>query len=92
MGHVLRCLIKFLFPFPPLPQRFRLRISPQPFLPLSCFRLKTFQHRISRRILPIPPAPAMLDEFLIQVHAIGQEHVSNGASVNNLSGPHQFPQ
>jgi hypothetical protein len=28
---------------------------------LSCFHLQPFQHCISRRILPIPPAPAVLD-------------------------------
>ena len=32
-------------------------------------------------MLPIPSAPALLDEFLIEIHFIGQEHVSNGALV-----------
>jgi hypothetical protein len=36
---------------------------------------------VSYGILPIPPAPALLDEFLIEVHPIGQKHISNGASV-----------
>ncbi len=42
---------------------------------------RPFQHRIPRRILPIPPAPALLDEFLIEIHPIGQDHVSKGARV-----------
>ncbi len=32
------------------------------------------------RILPIPP-PALLDEFLIEIHAIGQDHIGKGADV-----------
>jgi hypothetical protein len=28
-------------------------------------------------MLPIPPAPAFLEEFLIEVHPIGQEHDPN---------------
>ena len=43
--------------------------------------LQPFQHRISWRILPILPAPTLLDEFLIQVHAIGQDHLANGALI-----------
>ena len=32
-------------------------------------------------ILLIPPAPALLDEFLIEIHSIWQEHIGNGAPV-----------
>jgi len=33
-------------------------------------------------MLPIPPAPPLLHEFLIEIHAIRQEHlVSKGAPV-----------
>ena len=66
---------------PPLPRRHRLRISPQPFPRLSCFLLQYLQHRIPRCILPIPPTPALLDEFLIEIHPLGEEHVSKGALV-----------
>ena len=68
-------------PLPPLPRRHLLRISPQAFLRLSRCLLQSFKLRISWRISPIPPAPALLDEFLIEIHAIGQEHISQGALV-----------
>jgi hypothetical protein len=58
-------------PLPPLPRRHRLWISPQVFLPFSRFRLQPFQHRICWPILPLPPAPALFDEYLIDVGAIG---------------------
>ena len=32
-------------------------------------------------ILPIPPAPAIFDEFVIDVGTIGQEHIGKGAPV-----------
>ena len=53
----------------------------KPFLRLSCFLLQPFQHRIPRRILPIPPAPAVFDQRVIDVGAIGQEHIGKGAPV-----------
>ena len=56
-------------------------ISPQAFPGFSCVLLQPFKHRISRRILPIPPAPALLDEFLIEVHPIGQDHIPKDAFV-----------
>ncbi len=34
-----------------------------------------------RRVLPIPPAPALPDEFVIQIHPIGQDHLSQDAFV-----------
>ena len=40
-----------------------------------------FQDRIPRRILPIPPTPAVLDQRVIDVGAIGQDHVSNSKRV-----------
>jgi hypothetical protein len=48
----------------------RCRIDPQAALGLSCFLFQPFQHRIARRIFSIPPAPALPDEFLIEIHAI----------------------
>ena len=39
--------------------------------PLTRFLRESFQHRIPQRVCPIPPAPAVLDEFAIEVHAIG---------------------
>ena len=60
-------------PVPPWEWRKRLRIIPQAFLRLSCFLLQPFQDRIPRRMLPIPPTPALLDEFLIEVHSIRQQ-------------------
>ena len=44
----------------PLSGRYRLRISPQAFPLLSCCHFQPVQHCISRRILSIPPAPAVL--------------------------------
>lgn len=58
-----------------------MRISPQTFPRLSCFVLKPFQHRIPWRILPVPPAPAVFDQRVIDVGPIGQEHIGNGALV-----------
>src|SRR5712692_981712 len=54
----------------PFPRRHRLRISPQPFPPLSCFLLQHFLHRIPRRIFPVPPAPALFDQRVIDVRSI----------------------
>jgi len=59
---------------PPLPRRHWLRIDPQAFLRVPRVLLQLLQFCISRRILPIPPAPALHDEFLIEVHVIGQDH------------------
>lgn len=65
----------------PRPRRHRLRISPQPFPRLSCFLLQPFKYRISCRVLPVPPAPAFFDECVIDVGAIGQEHIGDRAPV-----------
>ena len=43
--------------------------------------LQPFKHRITRRILPIPPAPAVFDQRVIDVGPIGQDHIANGALV-----------
>jgi len=40
-----------------------------------------FQDRIGRRILPIPPAPALLGEFLIEIHVFEQNYIGNGTSI-----------
>ena len=66
---------------PPFPRRHGLGIGPQAYPGLSRCLLQLFKNSIFRRILAIPPAPALLDEFLIEIHAIGQEHVSKGACV-----------
>ena len=76
----MRCLSWLASLLPPLPRRHRLRIGPQAYLGVSCCLLQAFQHRIPRRILPIPPAHPLSDEFLIQVHPIGQEHLGNRSS------------
>jgi hypothetical protein len=34
-----------------------------------------------RRILPIPPAPTVFDEFVIDVGPIGQQNIDNGVRV-----------
>jgi len=65
----------------PYPRRHRLRINPQAFLALSRFLLQPFQHRIPRRILSIPPAPAVFDECVVDIGAIKEEHISQGAPV-----------
>jgi hypothetical protein len=65
----------------PLPRRHRLRIDPQALLRFSCILLQPFKDRISRRIFTIPPTPALLYEFMIDVRSIQQEHVSKGAPV-----------
>jgi len=57
------------------------RVSPQPFPPLSCFPLQSFEDDIPRRILSIPPAPAVLDQRVIDVGAIQQEDNGKDAPV-----------
>src|SRR5215831_1417018 len=65
----------------PLPMRHWLRISLQAFHSLSCLLLQPFKDCISRRILSIQPAPAVFNEYVVDVVAIEQEHISKGAPV-----------
>jgi hypothetical protein len=55
------------------------RINPQASLGLLGVLLQSFKYRVTGRILPIPPAPALLHEFLIDVGAIRLMHISKGA-------------
>ena len=41
----------------------------------------SIQYRITWRILPIPPAPALFDQGVVDVRAIGQKQIGNGAPV-----------
>ena len=68
-------------PLSPLPRRDMSLTHPQAFLAPSRFLLQPFQHRIYWRIFPIPPAPALFDQHVIDVGAIGQEDIRKGASV-----------
>ena len=43
--------------------------------------LQLLRYKILLRILPIPPAPAILNEYVVDVRSVPQEHVSKGASV-----------
>ena len=63
------------------PRQHRLRISPQPLLALSGIPLQPFEHRFHRRILPIPPAPAVIDQHVIDVGSIRQEDITKGAPI-----------
>ena len=47
----------------------------------SCVLLEPFWFRITRRILPIPPAPAVFDQRVVNVGAIAQEHIGKGTLV-----------
>ena len=49
----------------PLPRWHRLRISPQTFLGISRFRLQSLKVHVSYCILPIPPAPAIRDQRMV---------------------------
>ena len=49
-------------------------------LPLG-LQLQPHELLIGWRILPIPPAPGVLDLCVIDVRAIGQKHIGNGALV-----------
>lgn len=40
------------------------------------------------RVFPVPPAPAFIDEFLIQVDPIGQERIGKGAQVPREAASH----
>ena len=70
-----------LLPPPPLPRRHWMRIEPQSLLRLSRFGFWPFEHRVSWRILSIPPAPALPDKFQMEIHPIGQDHVPKCALV-----------
>ena len=67
--------------FPVDPRRNGCRINPQTFFRGSCFALQFLKFGIERRILPVPPAPALLDEFLIDVGAILQEYIGKCAPI-----------
>ena len=56
-------------------------ISPQPFLGVSHFLLKPFKYRIPWRILPVPPAPAVFDQRIVNVGAIRWKYIGKGAPV-----------
>jgi hypothetical protein len=58
-----------------------MRIGPHSFPPVSCFLLQPFKYCILWSIFPIPPAPTLPYEFLIQVHPIGQDHLAKCAPV-----------
>jgi len=53
----------------------------KPFLAFLASFSKPFQHRIPRRILPIPPPPAVFGQRVIHVGAIKQEHLGKGTPV-----------
>jgi len=57
------------------PRRHMNRITPQTFLRLSRCLLQPLQHRIPWRILPIPPAPAIFDEGVVDVGTVAQHYV-----------------
>ena len=57
------------------------RINPQAFLRVSCILLQVLKLGIPWRILPVPPAPAIFHQFMVDVGAIRQEHIGNGAPV-----------
>lgn len=59
--------------------------QPTNLLGFSCFLLQPFQHRVCRRILPIPPTPTVFDQRMVDVSAIQQEDVSKGAPVSVLA-------
>ena len=78
---LIRLCQALLIPLPPFPRRHGMRIDPQAFLRFSCFLLKFLKLTIVRRILPIPSAPALFDQFVIDVGAVGQEHISNSTPI-----------
>jgi hypothetical protein len=53
-------------------------IRPQALLLPSCFLLQALKFGISWSILSVPSVPTLLDEFLIDVRSIRQEHISEG--------------
>ena len=58
-----------------------MRIDPQASFGFSRFSFLLFQHYIPWRIPSIPPATAFLNQRVIDVRAIGQDHVSKDALV-----------
>ena len=62
----------------------RVQISPQATLRLACFLLQGSQTFILR-VFPIPPAPALFDQVMIDVRSIRQDHISKDALVPVLA-------
>ena len=56
-------------------------IGPQSFLRLSCIFLQPFEYCVPRRILSIPPAPAVFDQGMVDVGPIEQAYIGKGASI-----------
>jgi hypothetical protein len=56
-------------------------VTPEVALRLSRLSLQFLQCDVAGRIFSVPPAPALLDEFLIEVRAIGQNHIAKDALV-----------
>src|SRR6185295_8071074 len=70
-----------LFPLPPLPRRYGMRLQPQAQLRPSRFSLKILWLCIPLCKLSIPPTPSVLNEFMIDVRAIPQHHIGQGAPI-----------
>ena len=69
-----------LFAFPVYPWGDGCWINPQAFLPSRAY-FPNLRERHPPALLPIPRAPAVFEERVIQVHAIGQDHVPKGGLV-----------
>jgi hypothetical protein len=65
----------------PLPRWHRLPIGPQPYPGSACSRFQFLKHHIPIRILPIPPAPAVFDQCVIDISSIRQKHIGKATTV-----------
>jgi len=64
-----------------LPGRHRLRIGPTSISSSLALPSLALPARITGRILPIPPAPAVFDQRVIDVRTIFQDHISNSSVI-----------
>ncbi|MEO7860301.1 MAG: hypothetical protein ABIU05_07615 [Nitrospirales bacterium] len=67
-GHLITCLAIDL-------RGNRAESTHRPFLVSRVSFSNPFKDCIYRSLLPIPPAPALIDQLMIDVHTIGQDHI-----------------
>jgi|SRR5215469_4695694 len=65
----------------PLPRRDRRRISPYAEPCSSCPSYQLFKDHIPRSILPVPPAPALFGQLVVDVASIREECIGHRAPV-----------
>jgi hypothetical protein len=58
-----------------------MKIGPQAYPNRSCSRFQFFENHILRREFPMPPAPTVFDELVIDVDPIRQKYIGKRPSI-----------